>query len=284
MSTARFKSLAIAGLLAVVATAHSQSTSLLVNLGFETGNLTGFKTVRSNVPVVTKERARNGSYSMKSTLKAEGAEIRGNERNEVEVADSHVPINTSLWYGFSIFLPSDYVADNVWELVTQWYPYADEDAEWGRQPTMALSTTKGNWSIGLKTSPDVVTPINHPSISDNNWRIGAYQRNAWADFVFNVRWTHRSDGFLKVWKDGVVVIDHKGPTSYNDKRGPFLKMGLYKGWHKMQIDQVTTRTIFIDDVRIAGANGSYDAVAPAGSKAQAVARKVPAAPSGIVIQ
>jgi hypothetical protein len=61
-------------------------------------------------------------------------------------------------------------------------------------------------------------------------------------------------------------------------------MGLYKGWHKMAIDQVTTRTIFLDEIRMAGANGSYESVSPGGGKSTSLVRRIPAAPSRIVIQ
>jgi hypothetical protein len=282
MNKFRFGFLAVAGLLGATGIAHSQVSTLLAQLNFEAGNLVGTRQVRTNVPVVTSERARVGRYSLKSTLRAEGAKTIGNERNELEIEGSRAPMNTSVWYGFSVFLPSDYVADNVWELVTQWYPFADEDAEWGRQPTMALVTTKGVWSVENKSSTQVVTPINHSNIAGRGWSFGAYERNKWTDFVFNVRWSPSAEGFIKIWKDGKVVLDYKGPTSYNDKQGPFVKQGMYKGWHKMKIDQVTTRTAYFDEFKMAGPGGSYAAVAPGGG-AESLRAK-PAPPTGLAVQ
>lgn len=284
MTKSRIATLAICGVLALAGAATSaQSASLMAYLGWETGNLSGTKQVRTNVPVVTTERARAGKYSMKAVLKAEGANVVGGERNELQIVGSDAPMNTPLWYGFSVFLPSDYVADNVWELVTQWYPYGDDDAEWGRQPVLALFTTKGVWTLANKSSPEVSTPINHPSISTRQWDFGPLELNRWTDWVLNVKWTHKSDGFFKVWKDGKLVLDYKGPTSYNDKRGPFVKQGMYKGWAKMKIDKVTTRTVYHDEFRMAGPDGSYEAVAPGGGKATPVTRAVPAPPTGLVI-
>jgi hypothetical protein len=285
MNTSRYAGLAFAALLSVATASYALTAPLLAELTFESGTLSGTKQVRINVPVPTTERARAGKYSMKAVLRAEDVSktVSGSERNEVEITASHAPMNTALWYGFSVFLPSDYVADNVWELVTQWYPTGDADEEWGRQPTMALVTTKGKWAIENRYSSQTITPINDPSISLKRWDIGTQELNRWTDWVFNVRWTHTTDGFLKVWKDGKLVVDYKGPTSYNDQQGPFVKQGIYKGWHKMAIDAATVRTVYHDEFRMAGPGGSYEAVAPGGGVPALVAA-TPKPPSSVLVQ
>jgi len=257
---------ALVALLAVASSAALPQTAPLQLLrDFESGTLDGWAQVRENVPVVTTERARAGKYSMKAVLRADALTTWGKERNEMQAKGSEPRrMNESTWYGFSVFLPQDYTADKVWELVTQWYPNPDDPAETGRQPTLALFTTNGIWSVANKTSSEVVTPIYHASIRQRTWELGPLQLNKWTDFVFNVKWTHLDTGFLKVWKDGILVIDHKGPTSYNDQKGPFVKQGIYKGWAKMAVDKVKVRTVYHDEVRIAGPDGSYAAVAPGG--------------------
>jgi hypothetical protein len=284
MSISRPTRLALLALLTVSSAALAQSSSLMAELTWESGNLNGTKQVRVNVPVVTTERARAGKYSMKATLRADGASKTGGERNEIQISNSNAPMNTSVWYGFSVFLPSDHVDDKVWEIVTQWFAYADDDTEWVRQPTMSLQTHNGAWVIGNKSSSVAITHIDHPSISSRAWNFGPIEKNKWTDWVFNVKWTHNTDGFLKIWKDGKQVLDYKGPTSYNDKQGPFVKQGIYKGWQQMGVDKATVRTIYHDEFRMAGPNGSYEMVAPGGGKPAAVAKRIPTPPTGLVIQ
>jgi hypothetical protein len=69
---------------------------------------------------------------------------------------------------------------------------------------------------------------------------------------------------LEVWQNGETVIDRRGPNAYNDKRGPYFKMGLYKGWRDPQrpSDAVSERVLFHDEFRMAGADAGYADVAP----------------------
>ena len=82
--------------------------------------------------------------------------------------------------------------------------------------------------------------------------------------MFHVKWSHKSDGLLEVWKDGKLVVRKTGPNTYNDKRGPFLKMGIYKPqWKsKPELSKVTKRVIYFDEVRVGDASASYEDVVP----------------------
>ena len=89
----------------------------------------------------------------------------------------------------------------------------------------------------------------------------------YAEYVHNavqissdVKWSYEADGFLKIWKNGVLVTDRTGGTCFNDDRGPFLKIGIYG-----ILDQDQTATIYYDELRIGDSNSSYSEVAPRGS-------------------
>jgi len=284
MKISRFSSCGFAILLAATSVSFAGSTLLQFESTFESGDLNLWEKVRTNVPVVSSERARAGRNSMKVTLDIANALLKGGERNEMKVRSDPPPMNSSQWYGFSVFLPSNYVADSVWELIAQWYPVQDASEELGRQPTMAIFSNDGKWSLGIKYSPDRITPMGHPSIKTKNWDVGTHQLNKWTDWVINVSWSSGSDGFIKAWIDGKVVLDYKGPTSYNDASGPVWKLGIYKGWPvgdgTLRLDKATVRTLYIDEVRIAGRDASYATVAPGGAKVTAI----PKAPSNLSIQ
>lgn len=58
--------------------------------------------------------------------------------------------------------------------------------------------------------------------------------------------------------------NYSGPNTFNDAKGPFFKMGLYKGWQKpaTRTDAVSKRVLYHDEFRLAGANATYKDVAP----------------------
>ena len=94
-----------------------------------------------------------------------------------------------------------------------------------------------------------------------------------------------NDGLLEVWKNGVKVYSRlNAPIGYNDKTGPFFKMGIYKGqWEKLaedgsQLDAVDHRVIYHDEFKMADERGSYELVAPAGNVQQ------PLPPSSVIVQ
>jgi hypothetical protein len=71
--------------------------------------------------------------------------------------------------------------------------------------------------------------------------------NNWQDFKFNIRFSRKEDGQIKVWMNNKIIVDYKGVTAYPEKYGyPFpgnfyFKLGLYRD----QMDQ--PMTIYIDD-------------------------------------
>lgn len=86
----------------------------------------------------------------------------------------------------------------------------------------------------------------------------------WQDVVMNFRYAPDSTGFMKVWLNGDLIFDEKGPTVYKlDACGKpkepvqYLKIGLYLGG--------ASGEIYYDDVRIGDAAASFADVSP-GSK------------------
>ena len=55
------------------------------------------------------------------------------------------------------------------------------------------------------------------------------ERGAWTDWVFHVKWSYGPDGVLEVWKNSQKIVTKSGPNTFNDARGPYMKMGIYKG-------------------------------------------------------
>jgi len=165
------------------------------------------------------------------------------------------------------------VPDGVWEIVAQWHGVPDfSTGETWRNPVMALSTTAGRWGL-----------VNRWDAKRNTWAsgkrsyggtrrydLGPYRTNEWTDWVVHVKWSYKADGLLEVWQNGKRVVRQEGPNAFNDAKGPYFKMGIYKGWRdpKRPSDAVTSRLLYHDEFRMAGADGSYAAVAPPTGKAR----------------
>jgi hypothetical protein len=154
-------------------------------------------------------------------------------------------VRVERWYGASYFLPSAYVSDQAPELLTQWHTVA------GGSPPLALWTQNGQWNILIFGKKRKI--------------IGNYEKNKWTDFVFHVKWSPYSDGFIEVWKDGAKVFTYSGANIYKGTSyGAYMKTGIYKWpWKAGSYHSTTTkRVVYIDDVRIGNSAATYKDVVP----------------------
>lgn len=216
-----------------------------------------------NVPVVARGPARAGKQALKTSLDRD----KDTCSYRTEVSGPRAEIGKEYWYGFSIFLPDDYVPDRIWEIVAQWHGVPDFDVgETWRNPVMALFTTNGRWSWVTRwdAKRNTFSTGKRQYGGTHTYDLGTYARDVWTDWVVRVKWSYGPDGILQVWKDGRKVVDRNGPNAFNDAKGPFFKMGLYKGWRdpKKRSDAVRKRVLYHDEFRMGGADASYDDVAP----------------------
>ncbi|MGB7442968.1 MAG: heparin lyase I family protein, partial [Coleofasciculaceae cyanobacterium] len=184
-----------------------------------------------------------------------------------ELALGLEPANAERWYGFKTFLPSDWQADPSFEIVTQWHAYPDFDLgeDW-RSPPLNLLLRDNKWQIDSRWDPKQVTENNNPEPEGGKetlWQ-GSYETGKWTDWVFHIDWSYQSDGLIEVWKDNQLVLENQGPNTYNDENGVYFKTGIYKPDWKYNPDKsaTSTRTLYIDEVRIADGSADYSTVDP----------------------
>ena len=248
-------------------TPHQPKSPRLLFVGdFETGDLSGWH-VSGNAPKVTTECVRAGRYAMKTSLDR----LHDKVPYRTEVSGPGSKVGGEYWYGFSIFLPDDYVPDKIWEIVAQWHGVPDfKLGETWRNPVMALYTTGGHWGLVNRwdAKPNTFAKGKKAYGGTKRYDLGPYKTGEWTDWVFHVKWSYRDDGFLEVWKNGKLVVTQHGPNCFNDAKGPYFKMGIYKGWKdpKRPCGAVCRRVLYHDEFRMAGAEGSYDVVAPPGPR------------------
>ncbi|OWY64767.1 hypothetical protein B7486_45510 [cyanobacterium TDX16] len=203
---------------------------------------------------------RAGKQAVKFLLKKEDTRIDGVKRAELRLGE--VPPDSEIWYGFSVFLPSDYQQDPSSEIIAQWHDLPDKNlGETWKSPALSLSTKDGRFILNRKWDSKRVTVVPEGKETID---LGLYQTGKWTDFVFHVKWSSNSNGRLKVWQDGKLVVRRNGPNNYNDARGPYLKIGIYKGDWKNYPDKstVSERELYYDEVRVGDANARYKDIAP----------------------
>jgi hypothetical protein len=237
-------------------------TTTLFSSSFESG-LSGWDKqllcCSDSVQIVSSP-TREGSYAAKITHRKSDPKVRA----EIRKFDS-VSANTERWYGYSVFIPKEYAKDPVHEIITQWSnrPADRDPGEGGRRPSLSLSIR--NVKLELNNHWDSrSTTLTRKGVGTKEWDLGPVAKGQWTDLVFHVKWSHKPDGVLEVWKNGRLVVKQTGPNTYNDKTSPSMKIGIYKRQWKNNPEASTTteRTLYYDAVRIGDANASYKDVAP----------------------
>lgn len=235
---------------------------LLFESDFETGDLKGW-TVSGNAPTVVSDPVRAGKHALRSALDRE----KDTFPNRTEVSGPRAEVGKEYWYGFSILLPTEYVLDGIWEIVAQWHGVPDFDVgdNW-RNPILALDTTGGrwNWVNRWDAKRNTFESGKREYGGTHTYDLGPYRTGVWTDWVVHVKWSYEADGILQIWQNGKKVIDQAGPNTFNDKDGPFFKMGLYKGWSdpNRPSDKVSRRVLYHDEFRMGDAQAAYADVAP----------------------
>jgi hypothetical protein len=213
---------------------------------------------------------------------ARRAEILGGDAARADGTGHRWKLFDTHWYGFSVYIPAPWdERSTCWELIHQMHgaPPSSYFNHWSRNPWFAIYVGSANsshpnkYEIRIRYCPvwmaesskdDVVTGYLDRSISI------LPDVGKWTDWVVQCRSDYRpnnqgGNGLTKVWKDGQLIVDYRGPNYDNQDRGPYVKFGLYKGdWaNGGDDDPVQERAYFYDEIRLSRANvGSYALVAP----------------------
>lgn len=243
-----------------------QAASVVFSSDFEGGIIDkALWGISGNAPTITTEQKRAGKYAMKTVLDRKKSAT--SYRTEVTTGGrDHVTPGEDYWYGFSVYLPDDYVTDDTWEIVAQWHSTPDpSEKDAALNPPLSLQTDNGLWMVStIWDSKPTTDKKNYDG--KKMYTLQKYATGRWTDWVFHVKWSPKQDGLLQVWQDGKKVVDVPGPIGFNDQVGPYFKMGIYKGWADRNAPPgtPTTRTLYHDELRIAGPTGKYEDVAPGG--------------------
>ena len=237
----------------IMATGTTSTSNLLFQNTFEaTDALSTLYLEKANTNSITRsaEQARGGSNSVKFHLNKTDANVSGSKRSEALLEWQESP-KFERWIGMSIFLPSSYVTDPAEESVFQWHAInsVDLDGASMNNAAIAMYTKNGRWELGMKYGGSV--------------DLGVYDKNVWTDWVIHVKFSAGSDGVFEIWKNGKLMFERNGRNNYNDLKGNFFKIGIYKyAWPQGYASTTTSRTLYFDEIKIGNEKSSYLEVAP----------------------
>jgi len=146
-------------------------------------------------------------------------------------------LGNEYWYNIHIFLPKNWEYSSSPICIMQWHESPDFDlGENWRNPPLALQSDSGsagtgrNYFIRHRADSKKVTGSFGPYEIDEKIEIEAIENDLgrWVRWSFNVKWSYKDDGFIVVVKDGNELFRReKQKNTYNDKKGPYWKFGIY---------------------------------------------------------
>ena len=190
-------------------------------------------------------------------------------------------IGNEYWIGWSIYLPADFVCDGCekpnsnWQIHGQIHGMPDRGKnkrpgkpnEELRNPHLFLEIRESNWYFHIVSDADPVT-IKKNYDRNVKYDMGSWSDDAgkWTDWVLNFKldYTKKGEngGFVKLYKNGSLVVNDTGGNCFNDLRGPYFTFGTYKfGWGK-GLPDTNTRTVYFDEIRIGDNNSNFNEVSP----------------------
>jgi len=244
---------------------NSNSNNLILTSTFENESDFGSwikEICRSDAVRISKEVSRKGQaaarfeFTKKDVLDFDGfsrAEIRRTSETDDE-----------RWYGFSNFLPADYVSDPLAEMIAQWHDVPDFIlGETWRSPPISLKIVNDHYYIHYLWATFIINTDLTKS-GEKKVDLGPVDKNKWNDWVFHIKFSYKSDGIIEIWKNRNKIFTFYGPNSYNDRSNPYFKLGIYKwGWNGWaSYSPQDERVLFYDEVRIGNSNSSFEEVSP----------------------
>lgn len=189
---------------------------------------------------------RSGGSAVKLTTLSGDSQVHGSgdwERNDLSLAPSPTYCNAGQeeWWAVSVLFPDEYV-------VPQGSAVMDfhHNASGGQANFHITSGERGLEIRGFYG--DVKNPSEYRAV------LGGAERNVWYDFVYHVKWSSESDGFMTVWMNSKKMLSHSGPTLYPGI-SCYLKLANYHS-------PLSTSSSLIFDRVIRGTSASAVALTP----------------------
>jgi Polysaccharide lyase len=260
----------ITGLLLLPFDKDKAYAKLIQYVDFESGDLgefgNGVTSIYDGVNdiSVVKNRYRAGRYAAKCHFKTGQDRVEITTANGISTAGKYGINNQTNWYGWSMWIPKETNLDQ-WTVLSQWHYHTPAHIidslktlqGSGNSPTRLSLSKEGMLKFAL------FHQVSSTQKTDQVYELGdnLIRYNTWNDFVMQVKWTSKTDGFVNFWVNGKQVLNLTETSTYFDNPyGPRFKAGAYKGVnYKYPGDPFD---IYIDEYRHGDQSSRYREVAP----------------------
>ena len=160
-----------------------------------------------------------GSGDCRRTPKYERTEFAQLETNQSKPGQQ-------IWWGWSFYVPPGY-KDGGKDLRSA---YGTSFAQFQQccryEPAfMFIKHVDGPFRVSSFRTVPTAPQRGFDLISDKDFR------GRWHDFIVQAKWSLKKDGFFKVWVNGKLKADYRGPTMTKGNKTIYHKFGLYRSAH-----------------------------------------------------
>lgn len=167
--------------------------------------------------------------------------LNDRERSELSELRKSVTRGTSQWYGWSLFLPENYV--NIYPTKVALGQFHQENSH----VIWMFQNSKGGYHLDdqvFGSTRRYYTLIDESEL-----------RGKWHRIEVQADWTDEDDGFFRVWVDGEQKVDYSGPTM--TAKASYFKYGIYRSFLSRYrnlngIEEVPGQVVYFANVRRAG--------------------------------
>ena len=210
-------------------TQNSVSTNIVFTDDFEGGEIADFwrdggvKEGRYLPEAVSlsKEYQRSGEFSAKLIVKKGFIKQVVNnsiitERTELG-SRKHALLGREVWYAYSILVPKEFPVIDNRLVISQ---FKQSGLEIG--PIFAQRYRNDRHYLSIS---NLQGDLNE----NRKFELPELKREVWHEFVFNIRYSKQSDGYVILWMDGKRAVTYNGKTAHETAKNLFYhKMGLYR--------------------------------------------------------
>ena len=184
-----------------------------------------------------------------------------------EIALPHEKGHQERWYSARIYVPADWRhgPNDEGDIVMQWHAIP---GNWRATfPNLGIEIKRGKWAAQTSSGSPQKGPAR------KTIEIGEVEPGKWVRWIIHAKWSAGDDGRIRIWKDGKLTVDERGPNVYSTigvEYTPYFKTGLYHARWKSQPDadaktQSPTdrpaKTVYVKDIVVADKRADRKTVA-----------------------